>query len=138
MLPQVQLREAPRMADFAQWGEAVSLGLGWPAATFLSQYLANRHDACAVALEDFPVVEALQAILALYRQEGYRAGTPAQILHELCYLLPENGAKPAQWPKNARSLSCQLRRIAPQLRTIGIDVQFDRRRTGRVIRISAI
>jgi hypothetical protein len=137
MLPEVQLPALPRMADFARWGEAVSLGLGWQPGCFVSQYIANRRDACAVALEECPVVEALRQLLARFRSMGPCVGTPSQILHSMTRFMPENVTRSAQWPKNARALSSRLRRIAPQLREFGIHVDFDRRRTGRVIRVSA-
>jgi hypothetical protein len=135
MQPRVELPALPRMADFAHWGEAVSVALGWQPETFLSRYLANRRDACATALDDWPIVEALRGLVEVYKRDGCRAGSPSQILEELGYFMPEHTLRSARWPKNAHSLSSQLRRIAPQLRTIGIDVEFDRQRTGRVIRI---
>ncbi len=44
-LPSVHLTELPRMADYAEWGEATSRGLGWGADTFLSTYNDNRKEA---------------------------------------------------------------------------------------------
>ena len=35
-LPSVNLTDLPRMADYAEWGEAISRGLGWGADTFIS------------------------------------------------------------------------------------------------------
>jgi hypothetical protein len=139
MLPQVQLPALPRMADFAQWGEAVSLGLGWQPGCFLSRYLDNRHEACAVALEECPVVEALRAFVELFRSDRSTcSGTPSQILHELAHFMPANVTRSAQWPKSPRLLSSRLRRIAPQLRTIGIKLEFGRDVNGRLIRISTV
>jgi hypothetical protein len=41
------------------------------------------------------------------------------------------------WPRNARALSEQLRRYAPNLRRIGIEVEFlGRAKRGSVVRIS--
>ena len=44
-LPSVDLKELPRMADYAEWGEATGRGLGWGAGTFLSNYNDNRKEA---------------------------------------------------------------------------------------------
>jgi hypothetical protein len=136
MLPSVQLPALPRMADFAQWGEAVSLGLGWQPESFLSRCLANRRQAYAVALEDLPIVEALGAYLEVSKYNHYRAGSPSEILEELGYFMTDQTRRSAQWPKSASAFSNQLRRIAPQLRAVGINVEFGRQRSGRVIRIS--
>ncbi|HKI19817.1 MAG TPA: hypothetical protein VKA15_18155, partial [Isosphaeraceae bacterium] len=62
MLPSVSLTELPRMADYAQWGEAVGRGLGWESESFLSTYKANRRDATLMALEDSAVGSALLQI----------------------------------------------------------------------------
>jgi hypothetical protein len=35
-LPSVNLTDLPRMADYAEWGEAISRGLGWGTGTFIS------------------------------------------------------------------------------------------------------
>ena len=43
----------------------------------------------------------------------------------------------AQWPKTVRAFSDELRRIAPQLRTRGISVEFGRTKTSRFITIRA-
>ena len=37
---------------------------------------------------------------------------------------PQKVTRSAQWPKNTRALAVVLRRIAPQLRNIGITVKF--------------
>jgi hypothetical protein len=50
--------------------------------------------------------------------------------------MADHTTRSAQWPKNPSSFSSQLRRLSPRLRTIGIIVEFDRQRNGRVIRIS--
>ncbi len=39
------LTDLPRMADYAEWGEATSRGLGWGVGTFISTYKDNRKDA---------------------------------------------------------------------------------------------
>ena len=42
-LPSVHLKELPRMADFAEWGEAVGHALGWGSEAFLADYNDNRQ-----------------------------------------------------------------------------------------------
>jgi energy-coupling factor transporter ATP-binding protein EcfA2 len=43
-LPSVNLTDLPRMADYAEWGEATSRGLGWGADTFMAKGHALRGD----------------------------------------------------------------------------------------------
>ena len=54
-LPSVDLKELPRMADYAEWGEATSRALGWGAGNFMSTYNDNRKEATEVLLDDSPV-----------------------------------------------------------------------------------
>jgi hypothetical protein len=137
MISRVELTASPRMADFAHWGEAVSRGLGWEPGSFLSRYLDNRHEACATALDECPVVDALRLMIECVIGEGNTCvGTPSAILEKLTHFAMPNVRRSAQWPKGPRALSSLLRRIAPQLRTIGIKVEFGRDSMGRNIRIS--
>ena len=66
-LPSVPPPELPRMADHAQWGEAVDLGLGWVPETLRSTDKANRQEAAMTALEDSAVGNALLQIAPVWR-----------------------------------------------------------------------
>jgi len=132
--PTVEVTALPRMADFAQWGEAVSRGLGWGARSFLSQYKANRREACSSALGDCPVAEAARGLLEYFARPMEE--TASELLALLAGFAPRQIKRSAQWLKRARALSVALRRLAPQLRMIGIIVEFDRQRSGRLVRLS--
>src|SRR5262249_28332211 len=125
----------PRMADFAKWGEAVCRGLGWEPGLFLSQYNANRREACALALGDCPVAEALRRMVDYVEQTWQ--GTASELLSILARFTPPHVSRSGRWPKSPLSLGMMLRRIAPQIAAIGITVKFDRGRTERLITISA-
>ena len=60
-LPSVDLKTLPRMADYAEWGEATGRGLGWGAGAFLSTYKDNRKEATEALLEDSPVASVVLA-----------------------------------------------------------------------------
>jgi len=133
--PNVKIPALPRMADFAQWGDAVSRGLGWEAGSFLSQYKANRREACSSALGDCPVAEALRGLLDYFATPVEE--TASELLSLLAGFAPPKIRRSAQWPKNARALSVVLRRIAPQLRTIDIVVKFGLGPNARLLSISS-
>jgi hypothetical protein len=115
-LPETQLADAPRMADFATW--AVACGLdGFEAA-----YAANRANAIATLLEHDLLAQALRATV-----QTEWAGTASQLLDLL---------GPVTGITNSKVLSEALARLAPMLRTVGIDVvQGERTNARRVIRI---
>ena len=54
-LPAVELRERPRLVDFARWVEAAAPALGWKKGEFLDAYLENRNRAARIAVEADPV-----------------------------------------------------------------------------------
>jgi hypothetical protein len=115
MLPETKLVGAPRMADFAHW--AVACGLdGFEAA-----YAANRQNAIATMLEHDALAQALRATV----QDEW-VGTASQLLDVL---------GPATNVANAKVLSEELARIAPMLRTVGIDIAYERTADRRLIRI---
>lgn len=122
----------PRMADFARWVAACSPALGCPPNAFLLAYSANRGAANGIALESSAV--ALAALRLVDR--GYFEGTAQEVLAELERI--ESSARTArrEWPRTARGLAAALRRAAPNLREVGVDVTFlPRRRDGCPIRL---
>jgi hypothetical protein len=132
-LPSVRCERLPRMADFAEWGCAVAPALGWDGDSFLRAYAGNQETADDVALEGSPVAQVLleQTESGLWPWEG----TAAELLERLGRG-KESATRQRAWPKNPRALANVLRRLAPNLRHVGVEVCFlPRRRTGRLIRI---
>jgi hypothetical protein len=121
-LPEVRLPRLPRMADFAVWVTACEPALGWAEGTFLAAYERNRHDTNELALEGSPLVPALRALIAF----GNWSGTATELLEALNTQVSYEVRRERSWPKNARSLSAQLNRLAPNLRSSEIVVQTER------------
>ncbi|MHC4661129.1 MAG: bifunctional DNA primase/polymerase [Planctomycetota bacterium] len=117
----VQLARKPRMADFAIWITACESGLGWPSGTFMNAYTENKASANETAIEASIIGPVL---LSFMRDEAYWQGTASDLLEELEITAGEKTIKRKGWPKAANRLSGKLRRIAPNLRAIGIDIQF--------------
>jgi hypothetical protein len=64
-------------------------------------------------------------------------GTASDLLKVLSNSIPESQRKAKGWPKRPNALSRILRRIAPPLRKVGIDVKLDRNKHGSAIAITA-
>jgi hypothetical protein len=131
-LPSVNLKELPRMADYAEWGEAVGRGLGWESEAFLATYNDNRKAATEAILEDSSVAPMVRALTRL----GVNwSGTP-QELYQTITKIARHKLGP-QWPTTVSKFSSELRRIAPQLRLHGLSVNFERRCDARIVTLKA-
>jgi hypothetical protein len=119
-LRQVNLSELPRMADFLTWATAAEPALGLDEGAVLAAYNRNKRTSSELALESSPVVPALEKLL----REGSWEGTSTELLNKLCELTAQGIRNGRDWPKNPRDLSACLRRLAPDLRNSGIEVQF--------------
>ena len=124
-LPNVELERLPRMADFAKWATACEPTL-WPAGTFAKAYDANRDEAVETVIEADAVATALRSLMA-DRLEW--SGTASDLLGTLSLQISEPERRGNTWPTAPNKLSGRLRRQAPFLRHIGI--QIDERRTGK-------
>ena len=121
----VTLKRLPRMADFAVWVIAAERAVGWPEGSFLAAYTRNRSSAHELALESASIVPPLLGLPEEW------VGTAGELLEALVALAGDKVTKREDWPANPRTLSGQLRRLAPDLRSIGVEVTFARRTGNR-------
>jgi hypothetical protein len=135
-LPETRLEKLPRMADFALWAAACETAF-WPAGTFWSAYCGNRDEAVEGVIDADPIAAALRAWMAA-RTEW--TGTASDLLGALAEAAGERVAKSKTWPDSPRALAGRLRRAAPFLRKIGIEISFGRegRARTRTIHIATI
>jgi hypothetical protein len=115
-LSSIKLPNLPRMADFALWATAAETAFGWPSGALMAAYHSNRESANEVALEASVIARPL---LDLLEEQGDWTGTSGELLKALEERQADQARKVAGWPKNPRSLSGQLKRLAPNLRAAG-------------------
>jgi len=123
----------PRMADFALWMIAAEPGLGWKSGTFMAAYQTNREVANEVAIEASPIAALLLDLLA---RDGDFGGTAGDLLKLLNERADPNATRKRGWPQTPSHLSGLLKRLAPNLRSSGIEADWFRRGGRRFIRIS--
>ncbi|WP_424890950.1 ATP-binding protein [Streptomyces sp. XH2] len=118
-LPNVTLTERPRMADFARVLAAVDNVTGWHT---LDSYRATAADAVADVLDGEPFAQAVVDLVDKAGPDGLTL-TASQLLEAV-----ETPDKlPKKWPKDSTRAGGQLKRLAPALRTIGIEVDDSQR-----------
>jgi hypothetical protein len=121
-LPEMRLnvkksqKPLPRMADFALWGMAVAPALGWTETDFLDAYARNNEHAQSVVLENDTVAMALVAFMNVRRE--WR-GTASKLLSAL----PKPDRFDPTWPNTPNALGQRLSRLAPALKTRGIEIE---------------
>ncbi len=137
-LPNTHLDKLPRMADVARFVTAAEEGLDWDKGTFIKVYEDYRKTARMNALEASNVGTAL---LTLMEEMPLWEGTAGDLLDELDRRLPRAVSR-KRFPASSRSMSSQLRRIQPNLKEAGIDVEMPegtrRLSDGKVARIITI
>jgi hypothetical protein len=122
-VPWVELpRRNIRMADFAKWGAAVEVGLGWPAGSFLEAYESNRQIMRSSVIEADAVA---QVLVARFGSDGASPfGGPINALaREL-----EDGVDPEArgrgWPRSPQAWASHVRRLQTVLAQEGIKVDW--------------
>jgi hypothetical protein len=140
MLPVTHLERKPRMADFALWVTAAESALGWEPGSFLRAYETNRQEGHERALEAEPIVPLIRQLFEprvvagitltdphLSQDRWEWRGTSTELLHRLEELGDAEATRKRAWPRNPQALSSRIRRIAPDLRSDGINVTDSRR-----------
>ncbi|MBV9949612.1 MAG: hypothetical protein JOZ69_22415 [Myxococcales bacterium] len=122
--PHVQLAELPRMADFAVLATAAESSLGWEDGDFMAAYAANQSDSRAITLDADLVA---QTVARFMRDRHAWSGPAKELLEALRRLVSEAERASKAWPSAPNVLSTRLRRAAPILRELGVEVNLDAR-----------
>ncbi len=123
----------PRMADWSLWVSSAEPAFGWPGQSVLSAYRAMRDSVNEKQLDGNPLAVAICSL------ERPWQGTSTELL---TLITPVNSPpvwparytpvkRPSKgWPANPHALSTALRRLAPSLRRVGIDIDASTREAG--------
>jgi len=117
----VRLNELPRMADLIVFMTAVERGMEWKEGSFTEAYSENNRTSMMDLAAADPLVEAIRKIL----DGGPFKGTASELLTRIRARLPEHERQQKGIPHRPNSLSGHLRRLAPALRELGIEVTLE-------------
>lgn len=122
-LDSIELEEKPRMADFAKWAVAAEPSFDVKEGTFIRAYLEHRQVQDAEVVASSPVGEA---VLKFIEKKGEWEGTAQELLKKLSKneFTDFDTRDGRFWPKSPRGMGTALRRIAPNLSALGVEVQF--------------
>ena len=135
MRDRIQFARLPRMADFARWAAACETAL-WSPGEFQRAYDANRRRAIEDAVDADPVAAGVRRLMV---KQTRWVGTASDLLAATARGQDHLAGRVADWPKNPRALAGRLRRSQAFLRTLGIEIAFNRegRDGNRIIRMTS-
>lgn len=128
-LPTLKLERLPRMADFASLACACAPAFGWDDAQMLAALQVNRAEAVAGVIESDPLAAAVQQLMEDRHEKHNRGpwqGTASDLLLNLNPTVTDEIRRERIWPKTASRVSAGLKRAAPALRRVGLEVQMTR------------
>jgi hypothetical protein len=130
----VDTHDGLRRGDWCAWVEAAAPALGLPGGLFTEVYRRNQDQAVRMALEHDPVAAAVLAFM----EKKTEIEIGVTLLHSTLEQIARKqhtGRLPLDWPSMAHHFSGRLRRVAPMLRRVGIEVEQGHRRTGSMVRL---
>jgi hypothetical protein len=130
--PHVKLASLPRMADFAKWATACEIAIGRSQGEFIDAFNENQDKAKAELIENDTFSAALVALVNA-APAGELEITSTLLLTTLesrCNVM-SNRDRPDGWPRSGKGVRGKIRRIAPGLRAVGIDVSEGRTKRER-------
>ena len=122
-LPEIPQGDLPRMADYCLLGRAVAVAMGLKPLQFDEAYTKNQRAALERGLESCAIYPALVSLLET-QHLGF-GGTYQELLNRLRQY---RDIEVKGWPQTSKGLANTLKRQAPALRKVGIDIQFDEKR----------
>lgn len=118
LFEETNLKELPRMADFAHWGYVVAEILGYGGSTFLEAYEKNQNDLNAKVLEEDLIATTL---ISFIKEWHYCRGSVTELLQELTIHAEKNGVDIRYgWIKSPNVLSKRLNNLQSVLEEINI------------------
>ena len=123
-LPHVSIpaEELPRMADFAKLGEAMGAALDAQPGQWLDKYHEHRRNAVRRTIDSSPV--AVQCLKFIELGHSHQ-GTVKDLLRKLTDLHGTALEVKDFWPRTPRGLGDILRRVAPGMRLLGVQLSVD-------------
>ncbi|MDM8523276.1 hypothetical protein QUF80_07885 [Desulfococcaceae bacterium HSG8] len=135
-LPNTELPQKPRMADFALWVQAAEPSLPWQNGEFLEDYGNNRQEIIKGSVGSSLVEKAINKFL---EEDNFTwRGSATELLGILNEKCSEKITGHKKFPKTANGLSGQINKAARSMRANGINFDSGRGKNGRFLSFSKI
>ena len=121
-LPSIKAKRLPRMADFAKWILACEEALGWEAGSFLEAYSRSKNQMAESLVEGDLFARSLVEFI---REKAEWRGSAGELLALMNKRVDEYERRVKGWPQDATRASNKLRRVAPSLVRLGLQIRLD-------------
>jgi len=125
----VKLSVLPRMADSVSWIVAAEPACPYAPGSFIAAFDSQKRDADESLCESSSLATAIRNWTQL---KGNLSGTPTEVFN---LLSGEKNLKLRDWPISVSSFGAELRKIAQNLRRLGVEVIYKREGGRRTISI---
>jgi phage/plasmid primase-like uncharacterized protein len=119
-LPNMDIKNLPRMADYYEWVIACGDGLLWDAGAFAKAYKENREAITFDVVDSDPIAHAIFVFMDAEFTEW--TGTATELLDNLEMIAGDKVTKSKRWPTTPSGLGHRFKRIAAPLRRLGIEI----------------
>ncbi len=134
-VPTLKLANPPRLGLAAKIAIAAAPAFGWSRDEMRAAIDENRAAAAAASIDADQIGRAIRDGIMCTAMEWH--GTAQSLLGALLDLVPQEARDRRSWPADATRLSARLRRLAPAMRLIGIDIETgERTKRARTITIT--
>ena len=122
----------PRLADYARWGCATAVALGYSSEDYWAALKTNANTLTEEALDASPVARAVMSFMA---DKEVWQGTPGELLSRLNDVAQDLRVDTSNraWPKDARWVTRRLNLVIPNLAQVGISFTEKRDKNQRAI-----
>ena len=134
-VPSLKLANPPRLGLAAKIAIAAAPAFGWSREEMREAIDENRTAAAAAAIDADQVGCAIRDGIMGTATAWH--GTAQSLLSALVDLVPPEARDRRSWPADATRLSARLRRLAPAMRLVGIDIETgERTKRARTLHIN--
>lgn len=138
---EIKLKDLPRMAEFAEYGEVISRCIGYDEYEFIDAYFEN------IDIQNEEVIESsiiARVIIEFMENRQVWKGTSSELYSVLMTIVEDKTegvyVRNRDWPKAANSLSRKINEIESTLKEKGIEIShsYDNKRKSRIIILTNI
>lgn len=131
----INLKELPRMAEFAEYGEIISRCIGYVENEFINVYSENIKSQNEEVIESSVIAK----IIVTFMEDKSRwEGSATELYSVLTNFAEDNNERlirTKSWPNAANAMSRRINELASTLKDEGIDIlhKYDNKRKSRII-----